>query len=153
VGTAFNVNLTSARVEVIVTEGRVGVAMTEVGGPGAKTTVYEAGLRLALVVRSSDQKRSVVVVSEAMISWVDFTPTILDIAGVKNVLAPPFRAGDPEGEGGGAPARGAGQKRKPGGLDRYSFHGRSFLPTIEGGKLPGWELIFASHQFHEITNS
>ena len=33
VGTAFNVNLTSARVEVIVTEGRVGVAMTEVGGP------------------------------------------------------------------------------------------------------------------------
>ena len=108
VGTAFNVNLTSARVEVIVTEGRVGVAMTEVGGPGAKTTVYEPGLRLPLVVRSPDQKARGVV-SKAMISWVDFTPTILDFAGVHGLMAPPLRAGDPE-DGGGASGQGCGQE-------------------------------------------
>jgi N-sulfoglucosamine sulfohydrolase len=34
---------------------------------------------------------------------------------------------------------------------KYEFHGRSFLPTLNGEKLPGWDLVFASHQFHEIT--
>lgn len=118
--------------------------------PGAKTTVYEPGLRLPLVVRSPDQKNSGVV-SRAMISWVDFTPTILDFAGVKEVLAPPLRAGEVEGDRGGTPARGGGKNKQAGGPVRYEFHGRSFMPTIEGGGLPGWDLIFASHQFHEIT--
>lgn len=118
--------------------------------PGAKTTVYDAGLRLPLVVRSPDQaKRGVV--SEAMISWVDFTPTILDFAGVKEVMAPPFRVGDPEGSGIFPAPKAAGENKQAGGLVKYEFHGRSFLPTLEGGKLPGWDSIFASHQFHEIT--
>jgi N-sulfoglucosamine sulfohydrolase len=119
--------------------------------PGAKTTVYEAGLRLPLVVRSPDQKNRGVT-SESMISWVDLTPTILDFAGVREVMAPPFRVGDPESTAGGAAsgARGAG-RQKGGELVKYEFHGRSFLPTLEGGRLPGWDLIYASHQFHEIT--
>lgn len=123
--------------------------------PGAKTTVYEPGLRLPLVVRSPEQKQRGVT-SEAMISWVDFTPTILDFAGVKEVLAPPFRAGDPESTAAApnAPAKGgaakAGKKQGPG-LVPYEFHGRSFLSTLEGGRPPGWDLVFASHQFHEIT--
>lgn len=111
--------------------------------PGAKTTVFEPGMRLPLVVRSPDQtKRGVV--SDAMVSWVDFTPTILDIAGVKEVMAPPLVRGEPEG---GTEGKAAGKKK---GLVKYQFHGRSFLPTLDGDKLPGWDLIYASHQFHEI---
>ena len=115
--------------------------------PGAKTTVYDPGMRLPLVVRSPDQKARGIT-SNAMISWMDFTPTILDFAGIKEVLAPPFVVGDPEGSAGGT--GGAGRK-KGDALVKYEFHGRSFLPTIEGGKLPGWNLVYASHQFHEIT--
>lgn len=114
--------------------------------PGAKTTVYEPGLRLPLVVRSPDQKNRGVV-SDAMISWVDFTPTILDFAGVKEVMAPPFRVGDAD-SGGSAPTDGQKLGRN---LVPYEFHGRSFLSTLEGGKPEGWDVIFASHQFHEIT--
>lgn len=115
--------------------------------PGAKTTVYDPGIRLPLVVRSPDQERRGVV-SDAMISWVDFTPTILDFAGVKNVMAPPFQVGDAE-SGGSAPTDGkrpAGERQV-----KYEFHGRSFLTTLEGGKPAGWDYVFASHQFHEIT--
>jgi N-sulfoglucosamine sulfohydrolase len=112
--------------------------------PGAKSTLYEPGMKLPLIVRSPDQtKRGLV--SDAMISWVDFTPTILDFAGVKEVMAPPLRAGDPEG---GATPK-AASKKKPV-LVKYEFHGRSFLPTLDGDKLPGWDLIYASHQFHEV---
>jgi N-sulfoglucosamine sulfohydrolase len=52
-----------------------GIAM-----PGAKTTQYEPGIRLPLVVRAPELKRGGVV-ADAMISWVDITPTILDFAG------------------------------------------------------------------------
>ena len=125
--------------------------------PGAKTNVYEPGIKLPLVVRTPDQQ-SRGLTSEAMISWVDFTPTILDFAEVKTVMAPPYRAGDPEtpapGRGGpNATVKGAAPKGKKqnGGLVPYQFHGRSFRPTLEGGKPAGWDVVYASHQFHEIT--
>jgi N-sulfoglucosamine sulfohydrolase len=123
--------------------------------PGAKTTMYDTGIRLPLVVRSPDQARRGIA-SEAMISWVDFTPTLLDFAGVKEVLAPPFRAGDPEGAAATAAAAPGGAakggKRKGGpGLVKYEFHGRSFLPVLEREHAPGWDVVFSSHQFHEIT--
>ncbi len=122
--------------------------------PAAKTTLYDPGMKLPLVVRSPDQKNRGVV-SESMISWVDLTPTILDIASVKEVLAPPFQAGDPESGGGesSAPAtKGAGKKKGAGAQRvKYEFHGRSFLPTLDGAKLADWNVVFASHQFHEIT--
>jgi N-sulfoglucosamine sulfohydrolase len=38
--------------------------------PGAKTTVYDAGLRLPLIVFSPQQKRAGLV-SRAMVSWLD----------------------------------------------------------------------------------
>ncbi|MEX0612529.1 MAG: sulfatase, partial [Pirellulales bacterium] len=56
--------------------------------PGAKTGVYEAGLRLPCVVRNPlAQKRGVV--SQALVSWVDIAPTILDFAGVEPPRPPP----------------------------------------------------------------
>jgi N-sulfoglucosamine sulfohydrolase len=48
--------------------------------PGAKTTVYDAGLRLPCIVRDPDAKQRGVR-SPAMISWVDIAPTILEFAG------------------------------------------------------------------------
>ncbi|HET6883779.1 MAG TPA: sulfatase [Pirellulales bacterium] len=48
--------------------------------PGAKTTTYEPGLRSPCVVRNPYAKRRGVT-NQAMISWVDLTPTILDFAG------------------------------------------------------------------------
>jgi N-sulfoglucosamine sulfohydrolase len=48
--------------------------------PGAKTTLYEPGMRLPCVVRNPFQERHGLV-SDAMITWADITPTILDFAG------------------------------------------------------------------------
>jgi N-sulfoglucosamine sulfohydrolase len=125
--------------------------------PGAKTTVYDPGVKLPLVVRTPEQKQRGLT-SEAMISWVDFTPTILDFAEVKNVMAPAFRAGDPESQARGSNAQAvasktgkAAKKKQDAALVPYEFHGRSFRPTLEGGTPAGWDVVYASHQFHEIT--
>jgi N-sulfoglucosamine sulfohydrolase len=49
--------------------------------PGAKTTLYDEGIHLPLIVSSPAQTRRGVR-NNAMVSWVDITPTILDWAGV-----------------------------------------------------------------------
>lgn len=86
--------------------------------PGAKTTLYDPGIRLPCIIRSPRQPRRGIV-EDAMISWVDLAPTILDFVG--------------------APA-------SPDGFD-----GRSFRAALEGGRLTGWDEIYGSHSFHEIT--
>jgi N-sulfoglucosamine sulfohydrolase len=86
--------------------------------PGAKTTVYDPGIRLPCVVRSPFAKKKGIV-TNAMISWVDITPTILDFAGA-------------------AP-------------EEQKFHGQSFLSVLEQQNPQGWNEIYASHTFHEIT--
>jgi N-sulfoglucosamine sulfohydrolase len=48
--------------------------------PGAKTTVYDAGLRLPCLVRNPYAKARGAT-SSAMVSWVDLAPTILEFAG------------------------------------------------------------------------
>ena len=50
--------------------------------PGAKTTTYDPGLNSPLIVRSPDVKKRGVV-TNAMVSWTDITPTILDFAGIE----------------------------------------------------------------------
>lgn len=50
--------------------------------PGAKTNLYDAGTRLPLVIRAPDQKQRGVT-SEALVSWTDITPTIVEYAGAK----------------------------------------------------------------------
>ncbi len=86
--------------------------------PGAKTTLYDPGMRLPCVVRSPYQtKRGIA--CNAMITWADITPTLLDFAGVESPQAP--------------------------------FHGRSFLPVLDQESPKGWDEIYASHTFHEVT--
>jgi len=53
--------------------------------PGAKTTVYEPGIKLPCIVKDP-RTRFRGQVNHAMITWADLTPTILDFAGV--VYAP-----------------------------------------------------------------
>lgn len=86
--------------------------------PGAKTTVYEPGIKLPCIVRDP-RKGNQGGTSDAMISWVDLTPTILDMAGLEY---------SPE-----------------------KFQGRSFEGIIDSPSPAGWNEVFASHTFHEIT--
>lgn len=51
--------------------------------PGAKTTLYEPGMRLPLLVKLPKPTRSNHV-QTAMVSWVDITPTLLDVAGIQS---------------------------------------------------------------------
>jgi N-sulfoglucosamine sulfohydrolase len=90
--------------------------------PGAKTTLYDAGIHLPMLVRKPGAK--VGVVCDAMASWTDIAPTVLDWCGVKP-----------------APV---GKKDAP-------LPGRSLLPVLERTKTEGWDEVYASHQFHEIT--
>jgi N-sulfoglucosamine sulfohydrolase len=90
--------------------------------PGAKTTVYEPGMRSPCIVRHPDAERRGIT-NDAMISWVDITPTILDFAGA-------FASGREE---------------------RFSIQGRSFLSAVVEEHVDGWDEVYASHTFHEIT--
>jgi len=85
--------------------------------PGAKTTLYEPGMNLPLVVRHPRQNKRGIT-TDALVTWADLMPTILEFAGVE---APP------------------------------KLHGRSLLEVLEKEKTRGWDEIYASHTFHEIT--
>lgn len=96
---------------------------------GAKTNLYEPAIRLPFIVRLpvEDKPRNQRQTSDAMISFVDVTPTILDWMG-----ALPAEKG----------------KKPP-------FHGRSILPLLngEGEKRDSkdWNKVYCSHTFHEVT--
>ena len=86
--------------------------------PGAKTTLYEPGMKLPCIIKDPFAKLKNTT-SDVMISWVDLTPTILDMAQVET-------------------------------KDNL-FHGRSFKEVLNEKEPEGWDQIYASHTFHEIT--
>ncbi len=90
--------------------------------PGAKTTLFEPGVNLPLIIRNPDQRKHGVV-CDARVTWADITPTILDFCNA------------------------APQHRDAG----AAFHGRSFLPALEQEHPDGWDELFLSHTFHEVT--
>jgi N-sulfoglucosamine sulfohydrolase len=116
-----------------------GIAM-----PGAKTTLYEGGMHSPCLVRNPYNERRGVV-SNAMVSWVDLTPTILDFAGALDAesgcVTPEVLQR--------IPAVTVTDQRtrdvRPG-----AFHGRSFLPVLDQEDPDGWDQVNASHTFHEI---
>ncbi len=85
--------------------------------PGAKTTLYEPGMRLPLVMRIPGLPEGRI--CDAMVSWADLAPTLLDLAGIP--------------------------------IDAGGFHGRSFRQAMLEDSPRGWDEVFASHTFHEIT--
>lgn len=85
--------------------------------PGAKTNLYDPGIHQPLIISSPAQKKRGLH-NNAMVSFVDILPTVLDWAGVK------------------APAE---------------LQGRSILPILGTEHPQGWDVVYGSHQFHEIT--
>lgn len=115
--------------------------------PGAKTTVYEAGLLVPFVVRDPYQPRRGLR-SDALISHVDITPSLLDFAGaldrdrnrpVHFVEPGDFWAGKSyvaEENMGSAP------------FDRYE--GASWVPVLGNPHMKLRDEVYGSHTFHEI---
>ena len=96
--------------------------------PGAKTTTYEPGINLPLIVRHPDAKRRGVT-TDAMVNWADLAPTVLDFAGVKQSTPK--------------------AKRITAGMG--PMQGRSFLGVVEQESPEGWNEVYFSHTFHEVT--
>ena len=89
----------------------------------SKTTLFDSGVRLPLIVRIPGGP---VGTNPNMISYIDLLPTFLDFADAH----PPRLKEDP-------PAR----------------RGRSFLPVLAEKSLnPDWTEVYGSHTFHELTN-
>ena len=113
---------------------------------GGKTTVYEGGLNVPFVVRNPYEKKRGVV-STAMISHIDITPSLLDFAG--GLDSKTNGPKDPLNANAYWKKRGENLKENRG--SQYtSYHGKSWIAKLGEADAEHWETIFASHTFHEI---
>jgi N-sulfoglucosamine sulfohydrolase len=108
--------------------------------PGSKTTLYEAGMNLPLIIRAPGMKRPGST-CDTMVAWTDLMPTILEICHVPAPKEGPALEAIPEDAAPNRPAR----------LRPYVFHGRSFAGAWDDETASERPPIFASHTFHEIT--
>lgn len=115
---------------------------------GGKTTVYEGGLRVPFVVRDPYQSQRGAS-TDAMVSHIDITPSLLDYAGgldsktngPKNPLnAKQFWTERNE----------ALDENRNGNKPFVSYHGKSWMHVLANPDEPHHESIMASHTFHEI---
>lgn len=114
--------------------------------PGGKTTVYEPGLHVPLIVRNPYlEKRGVK--NNALVSHVDLTPSMLDFAGgldpernfpKKTVNVTEWAQAHSLGKGDNL------------GKPYKSYHGRSWLAILDKESDPSRTELHASHTFHEI---
>lgn len=115
---------------------------------GGKTTVYEGGLRVPFVVRDPYQSGRGVE-SDALISHIDITPSLLDFAGgldaKTNGPKNPLRADQFWKERGEAL-----KENRNGGKPFLSYHGKSWMHLLASPSEPHHKTIMASHTFHEI---
>jgi N-sulfoglucosamine sulfohydrolase len=116
--------------------------------PGGKTTVYEPGLRVPLVVRdpyaATQGTRT-----KSLVSHTDITPSLLDFAGELDTLKQrPKRWLEPRDYWKDKPHASRENHGPRGGLAAY--HGRSWLPLLADPAIEIRDAHFASHTFHEI---
>ncbi len=115
---------------------------------GGKTTVYEGGLRVPMVVRDPYQSHRGVE-SDALISHIDITPTLLDFAGgldaSKNAPTHLVNGNQYWKKRGVAP-----QENLDGGQPFDTYHGRSWMHCLAQPADEHHQTLFASHTFHEI---
>ena len=115
---------------------------------GAKTTVYEPGLRVPMVVRNPyNQNRGIV--SDALISHIDITPSLVDFAKCLDekrnrpkTWKDPDRFWRDRNED--------VKDNRSGGNQFREFQGKSWLSLLGNSKAEHNERVFASHTFHEI---
>ncbi len=115
---------------------------------GAKTTVYEPGLHVPLVVRNPYESQRGVV-SDALVSHVDLTPTLVNFAGQLDPKTNgPKQWQDPNSfwrERGVAVA-----ENRSGGNQFRGYQGKSWLGVMGDPEGEHHDAVFASHTFHEI---
>lgn len=123
------------------------VVFTSDNGPpflNAKTTLYDAGTCLPLIVRQPGGPQGVA--NPNMVSWIDFLPTFLDWAGLKSNASQEQGGYVTPGSGMAAISSSKSPPRR----------GRSFLGILrESERLPSsqWQhRVFGSHTFHELQN-
>ncbi len=115
---------------------------------GGKTTVYEGGLRVPFVVRNPYEKNRGVD-TDAMISHVDITPSLLDFAGALDREA--SRPKNPINANKFWKERGEALEENRNGANKFvEYHGKSWIPLLGDPEARTHEDIFASHTFHEI---
>jgi N-sulfoglucosamine sulfohydrolase len=115
---------------------------------GGKTTVFEPGLNVPFIVRNPYEANRGVV-SNALISHIDITPSLLDFAGGLNPktngpkkFVDADRYWQERGEN-------LMENRGPRGGFK-SYHGKSWISILGKPDAEHWDTIFASHTFHEI---
>lgn len=114
---------------------------------GGKTTVYEGGLKVPFVVRNPYEPNRGVK-SEAMISHIDITPSLLDFGGGLNPrINGPRQWVDPKEYW---KAQGLSSQDNRGSGSFRSYQGKSWLNIPGDAQATHWDTIFASHTFHEI---
>ncbi len=115
---------------------------------GAKTTVYKPGLRVPFVVRNPyESERGFE--SDALISHVDITPTLLDFAaGLDPEVNGPKDWLDPEKYW--KEQKLFARDNRDGKNEFRSYQGKSWLNALKDPKSEHHDTIFASHTFHEI---
>ena len=104
------------------------VFLSDNGPPfiNSKTTLYDAGVHLPLIMRDPDLIPPGIV-SPNMVSYIDLIPTFLDYTGNASLNFPSNKL--------------------------TIRRGRSLIPIIAETKpLPDWSHIFGSHTLHEIAN-
>ncbi len=115
---------------------------------GAKTTVYEAGLRVPFVVRNPYEKERGLS-SDAMISHVDIAPSLVDFAGALDAEQNgPTNWLNPEKYW--QEKQEYLEDNRSGGNVFRSYQGESWLGILADPIREHQEEIFASHTFHEI---
>ncbi|MEO1528168.1 MAG: sulfatase [Planctomycetota bacterium] len=115
---------------------------------GGKTTVYEGGLRVPFVVRDPYQDQRGIQ-TDAMVSHIDITPSLLDFAGgldrKKNAPKDMLNAKKFWTE------RGEALKENRDGRKAFKgYHGKSWMRILAHPDETHRETIMASHTFHEI---
>ena len=115
---------------------------------GAKTTVYEGGLHVPLVVRDPYQSRRGGE-SMALVSHVDITPTLLDFAGgLDHATNAPREMIDVDALWRDHPE--VPRDNRDGDQPFARYHGKSWLRCLSDPAADHHAEVFASHTFHEI---
>ena len=119
--------------------------------PGAKTTLYEGGMRIPMIVRNPYGRHDGGQCN-AMVNLADLTPTILDFAGAnKRAKKRPKKTPNRKTATKKGGKRKSKQRRRRRIGPSTAIHGRSFLSALEKTNPAGWDEVYASHTFHEIT--
>lgn len=115
---------------------------------GGKTTVYQPGLRVPFVVRNPYEPNRGFK-TDAMVSHIDITPTLLDFAGgLDHEINGPKNWVDPDKFW---EKQGLFTKDNRSGGNKFrNYQGKSWLKTLGDPEVQHWDSVFASHTFHEI---